>query len=259
MFDVFYLENKIMRAGVNPHGGYVTSWVMKDSDVTHADQILYIGSSIKRTGIPILFPNFGKSEQLKMHGFGRDCLWKVMGHSDDSVVMELGYIDIPDDCRGVYPYLFLARIIIQISEKCELVYSLEVVNNGDIALPVSPGIHPYWNIQHEDKNKLVINGISGFDSSTIDWDNAPPDNDYEFFDRAEVLFVDKKLIIEDMSDGGEVIKWLIVWTQTPRDDDYRYICVEPVRGSHYSYDKVPVMVDPGQSWEMKVKFTIVQN
>ena len=47
--------------GLSEQGGYITEWKVRDSAGNWRD-ILYIGTELKRTGIPILFPYYGPSE-----------------------------------------------------------------------------------------------------------------------------------------------------------------------------------------------------
>ncbi len=63
--------------GISDDGGYVTDWRVKNSEGEFVP-ILYVGSELKRTGIPILFPYYGPSDSgMGQHGFGRKLQWHV--------------------------------------------------------------------------------------------------------------------------------------------------------------------------------------
>ena len=68
----YVLETQHGIVTIDPEGGYVTSWKVKHPHSHEYFDILYRGSTKKRSGIPILFPYFGKSNKTRQHGFGRD-------------------------------------------------------------------------------------------------------------------------------------------------------------------------------------------
>src|SRR3989338_3518037 len=91
----YIIESTHAIATVDPAGAYVTSL-----KVRHADKlvdILYRGSTKKRTGIPILFPYFGKAKHTRQHGFGRDSHWKVAVSTESSIHLELTSSHIAED------------------------------------------------------------------------------------------------------------------------------------------------------------------
>jgi galactose mutarotase-like enzyme len=249
-FDSLFIENGTTRVGVNPQGGYVTSWTRNGRDV------LYVGSVMKRGGIPVCFPYFGRSERLRMHGFGRDSLWRVVEQDEKSVRMQLTSEDISADAREEYPYVFDSFVYLELAED-SLTYSLTVENRGDVALPLSPGLHPYWALPHADKSRIAIEGISGFDATRVDWDEMPPDTVYDFSGGVRVRLPDRVISIDDVS-AVPVVKHVVVWSQTPlRDTDFDFVCVEPTCGDHYGIDRAPLMVPCGNTWRMRIQFGVV--
>jgi len=253
-FDEIVLRNEKATVGINAEGGYVTSWRVLDSQNVWKD-ILYTGSQLKRSGIPILFPYFGKAAKWPQHGFGRDCKWKVIEKQELLTTMELRSEDLSDETHEWYPYNFVTRIGVAIGATGDLLYSLEVNNLGKEAMPISPGLHPYWAIPHADKKNIRADGIVGFDATIIDWDQSPPDNRYDFSKEVVIHFADRKIVIRDVSDIP-VIKHLVVWSQTPlRDPDYDFVCIEPIVGHNYSIDHEPVLVQPGKMWQMCLQFS----
>jgi galactose mutarotase-like enzyme len=227
---------------ISSQGGYVTSWA----------DILYQGSKIQRTGIPILFPHFGKSDKYRMHGFARDSLW----HTVSANFLELTDQDIDEKAKTEYPFKFKTQIQLELINPNTLRYKLSVQNTGTEPMPIMPGLHPYWSIPHDQKSQIQIHGLPDFDATTIDWTNNPPDNTYDFPGEITAGFPNKKITIKDISQDKN-IKNLVIWSQTPtKDPDYNFICIEPICGPHYAIDKNPIYVHPNETWEMKLEFKI---
>lgn len=248
MYDSDFIENKNASVGINPQGGYVTSWKIGN------ENILYIGSSIRRTGIPILFPYFGKSNTSRMHGFARDSLWKIVQKTSGSVTMAITNEDITPDDQKEYPYKFVTEIKLELMDENILKYTLNVANNDVSDLPISPGLHPYWSVPHELKKSIKTN-LNNFYPAKVDWDNSPPDDPVEYSSPAEINLNDKTIIIEDISSETKV-KYIQVWSQTPiRDPDYNFICIEPICGLNYGINQEPIIVPAGKTWNMTILFT----
>src|SRR4051812_47415322 len=90
-FDAFFIQSENTRIGINPQGGYVTSWQVKNSKGKFED-ILYRGTELKRTGIPTLFPYYGEGgDKGDSHGFGRKSVWSIDEEKStrNKVVMKL--------------------------------------------------------------------------------------------------------------------------------------------------------------------------
>jgi galactose mutarotase-like enzyme len=234
---------------VDLQGGYVDSWMLSGLP------ILYRGSDLKRRGIPILFPYFGKpSPELPQHGFGRDTLWRCLDKNETSMSMCITDADISDAAKGYYPYRFEATIELALIESNTLQYALNVKNTGYTPLPISPGLHPYWSVAHEAKKRLVIDSLPDFNTSTIDWDNTPPDNDYTF--RNPTVFHTNKysLTMLDNSPGGGKVKQVTIWSQPLDKADHDFVCIEPICGIRGGYMSDPVQISQDEQWEMTVLF-----
>lgn len=256
-FSEVTIENTANVLGVNSQGGYVTTWAVKhDNEQT---DVLYVGTEIKRTGIPILFPRFGKGGELPNHGFGRDCKWLVGSGSADNVSLILTDKNITPESAKLYPYAFEAVISCQLLSIPGFTYQLQVKNTGATSLPISPGIHPYWAISHQAKQLIKTNGIPGFDASQIDWDTNPPDNRYDYQGAVTLQFPEHKLVIEDITVSGPVIKKIVVWSQKPDLPDHNFVCFEPVCGNDMAFYENPIMVEPNNSWNMKLQFIVEDN
>lgn len=250
----YVIETQHGIATVDPEGGYVTSWKVQNPKTHELMDVLYRGSTKKRSGIPVLFPYFGKSSKTRQHGFGRDSSWKVEHVSNSSIEMNLSSNTIPSDAKHEYPYSFEATLVISLHENGSMEYGLRVKNTGDKDLPISPGIHPYWDIEHEEKKHIKVSGLSGFDASAIDWDNNPPDDRFAFEKSLMLHFPDRNIEIKDISEHGSKIKHVAVWSQAINKPDFNFVCFEPVCGVDYAIDNNPIFIASNNTWEMKLRF-----
>lgn len=256
VFDKIVIESFNARIGVNPEGGYVTSWQVRNPDGNFED-ILYVGSRIKRTGIPILFPNYGNSGgEVTTHGFGRDSIWTTeYTPGSNKAIMTLNTDAISDEAKSTYPYEFETTIEVKVAENGSLLYSLKVKNLGDKDMPITPGLHPYFAIPHGDKTKVETEGIEGFDATSFDWDTNPPDNAYDFSGKAVIKMPKKQIVIEDITPKGRVVGKMVVWSQAPEESDYNFTCFEPVTKDENSLANDPILVPAGSEWNMNLRFS----
>lgn len=229
-------------------GGYVVSWKIKKDGLWH--DILYQGTELKRTGIPILFPQFGPSEILSQHGFGRDSRWKFVDQTDTTISMMIDNNNANQAMMNGYHYNFEATINLSIEEN-SFIYQLIVKNTGEKHLPIAPGLHPYWEVKHELKKDVTIEGIKHFDATEFDWDLNPPDNHYGFDKVVRIHLPDKIVSIKDLSGVCENI---VVWSQPLEKPDHDFICVEPITRVN-GLDHNPIKIEPQKTWEMKLRFS----
>lgn len=254
-FERLAVKSDKARIGVNPEqGAHVTSWQLKN-DAGEFEDVLYVGSELKRTGIPLLFPYYGDAEgDMRSHGFGRDSKWQ--GSVDGNrILMTLTSEQISDEARQEYPHDFSALVSIEAEEDGSMVYTLNVVNTGNTKLPLSPGLHPYWAVAQGAKTRSSIEGVQGFDASQTDWEHEPPDTPFEYSGRTTLKTPDKEISIDDITEGGPVIKNIVVWSQPVEKPDHEFICVEPVCGLDNAINDDPIWVEPDQSFTMKLRFS----
>jgi galactose mutarotase-like enzyme len=239
----------------NPFGGYITNWIAIDPSTGSSKEILYQGSSLKRTGIPPLFPCWGDSgTALRKHGFARDVEWQVVKDTGQEILMTLDSADIKDTIKKEYPNNFQVTMSV-FSEKNNLFYSMSVKNRGHKDMEISPAIHPYFNIKHHDKREIKTEGVEGFNAANFDWDNSPPDNNYPFSKSAEIFFPDWTIEVEDSS-PRPVFKHMVVWSQPINSPDFNFVCFEPVTGLAGAIERKEIIIAPAGVWEMKLRFTV---
>lgn len=240
---------------VSSEGGYLTSWSVFNEKSGQSEEIFYQGSSIKRTGIPPLFPCWGDSGlTLRKHGFARDVSWQVNRKNNAEIEMILDSSTIRDILDREYNHDFLVTIAAS-AKGNNLYYSMKVENKGETEMAIAPAIHPYFALPHADKKNIKTEGVEGFDARDFDWDNSPPDNNYAFNGKASIIFPKRRISIEDIS-ARSVIKHMVIWSQPVKSQDYNFVCFEPVTGLSASIKRREIVVAPKETWEMKLKFTV---
>lgn len=73
-----------------------------------------------------------------MHGFGHACPWSVVEHGNDRIVMALAHVPSGED----WPWAISARQAFHLTED-GLEAELTIRNNGETAMPVGGGFHPF--------------------------------------------------------------------------------------------------------------------
>lgn len=220
-----------------PQGGFLTSWKIKGREV------LYQGSEIKRSGVPLLFPFYGTFKSLPQHGFGRLSLWQIIKKSDSRIQARLTNADISDEFQKLYPYKFTANLDIS-AQGNSLFYQLKVDNQSDQDLPLAPALHPYWPVSHQDKKKIVVSP-SIFNPKKINWDDNPPDTNFNYNGIIRAKIPDYFLSITDHS---HQFNRLQLWSQNQTKPDFNFVCIEPLTSPH--------TISPNGSREYFLQFTI---
>jgi D-hexose-6-phosphate mutarotase len=254
VFDKLQIESERTKVGINPDGGYITSWQVKNPQGDF-ENILDVAKTIRRTGIPTLFPYYGEGgDKGPNHGFGRNSMWTIDAEKStgNKVVMRLSSKQISPEAREKYPYPFAASITVEVEEDGSLIYNLHVENTGneDLPLPLSPGLHPYFEIANNDKSKMSIDGIPEFNAAIVNWDKNPPDKLYDYAGKTTVHVPGRAITIEDISDKP-VIKYLNVWSEILGGS----VCVEPLCGKDNAINEDPILVTQGNAFDMRIRFS----
>lgn len=254
---MYIISDKKTIVSLHPRAGQVKSWSRDGL------QFLYQGSSIKRSGIPILFPfaNPLKDDTLSysnlklgQHGFGRDVEWTYEQISNSKAKMELYSSDLSPQIRQAYPFEYTASITVEVRQNQNssyLVYTLSIVNNGTKDMPVSPGLHPYFPIFHNNKKDLIITQDNGpLDMSHIDFKSEMEGNFFDF-NTSSITFKDFDLTI---SSPNKDLKHLVIWSQPPSKEDYDFICIEEFTRATNGINENPIWIKPNKQWKLEVIF-----
>ncbi len=194
--------------------------------------------NIARWGIPLMIPNFSrlkdgifkeKGTTLPIHGFGRSLPWMVIEQNSSLISIQLLSNSVT---RLNYPYDFTFTATIVASEEM-LTYTLTMENRSDEVMPIAPGFHPYFAVAQQDKAKLVIDGLPGFEVAAFDWETNPPDNPYPFPHHVAIQFPNRGTltIAERPSDARYLLANMQVWTEPVSAPDHEFVCFEPTVSS----------------------------
>lgn len=248
-FSLKYQDRSVV---VTKNGGQVLSFK------NHNQEILYQGSSQKRTGIPILFPFANPLTnnifvlsclEIGQHGFARNSEFSVKQLNSSSLELTLTHQNISEAMQLAYPYQFELKIIVDLAIKNTLIYKIVVTNICNKDLPIAPGIHPYFPIKHHQKTNLEIENLN---LQNIDWEKPSDGYFYDWDGIAKINFGTKQLEIKEISNKKE-FQNLVLWSQIPNgNDDFDFVCIEPFTRKTNAINDDPIIVKPRESWEVGV-------
>jgi galactose mutarotase-like enzyme len=231
-------------------------------------QVLYrpmATGNVKRWGLPLMIPNFSrlkngifqeKHTTLPIHGFGRVLPWTVTEQDDSRLRMELRSSDAT---RPSYPYEFTFSATISAGEGT-LTYVVGMENRSQEAMPIAPGFHPYFQVAQQDKARLSVEGLAGFDAAAIDWATKPPDTPYHFPHQVRIHFPGRgSLTIEEETvDDAYSLTNMQVWSEKASAPDHDFVCFEPTVSSEDALNRPEdrLMVEPGKTRQISLLFKI---
>lgn len=136
---IIELRRSDRKAILDTHGGYLTNYADDQGDIIYPKRAISTagGEQKIRGGCHVCMPNFGPGGEsgLDQHGYGRTSDWNIMESTDTHVVLGLvgqgDYADMP------------AQIRYELTD-ASLDITLNLVNNGQVALDVGPAFHPYF-------------------------------------------------------------------------------------------------------------------
>ena len=242
------------------------------------NQLFYEASDIGHSGIPICFPSFGpldnqelihdgKAWPMKQHGFARDLEFKQVEATADRVQYELTQ---NEETLKRYPFKFRFLVTHQLLAD-GLSIELSIHNLSDQAIPISPGIHPYFSV--DDPANLTVTTKAEFGHNNL--------NDYqkellqdatcfEIVDQKDEIktlkissnpdqhLPDHGLEVTRLTRGDQkpvliqselsMFKMMTVWRKDP---DSKFICVEPANYKNGLNIK-PNWIEPDETVETKI-------
>lgn len=287
------LENDKLTVKIEDHGAELKSVLGKNSNFEY----LWHGSPDywKRSAI-ILFPVCGrlfnkkytyngKEYGMDIHGFAKDCDFKVAEKTADKIVFELTE---NEETLKQYPFKFLLRVTYTLIG-ATIKTSVCAFNTGNEDLPFSLGGHPGFSvplekglnfadhyIEFSEKGKHFKNQFSsnGLDLGTTE-DYPLADGDklmltHELFDDDALFFVEKEgyaTLKSDKTDRFVKVSYkdithLGIW-QT-RADDTPFVCIEPWHGvpadegvtDDFATKKEFIHLKNGESYELAFDITV---
>ncbi len=136
-------------------GGLITNWTCQGERILYFDEARFLNTNLSiRGGIPILFPICGNTDsnislfgrnylQLPQHGFARDIKWDFyLNYENNSLNLSLKDSQFT---RKYFPFPFEIKLKVLI-EIDSLIFEAEIINYSNHLMPMSFGLHPYFNI-----------------------------------------------------------------------------------------------------------------
>ncbi|MCK5332480.1 hypothetical protein KAJ41_01290 [Candidatus Parcubacteria bacterium] len=246
-------------------GGLLISMKFGDVETLYMDyERLNDPDKSDRGGVPTLFPMAGPKtkegpfSKLKQHGFARDLPWEIKKNENGEFVEVL---KSNNETKEIYPHDFELKMRSEIDESGGVTLTQEVENKGDNEMPVSMGLHPYFNVPEGDKENIKFDFDGGKDIEgkikkwlTLD---KQDENYSAFLERIDNPGEEMKIDIPgvgtikmDMSKEYEK-----VWIWTERDKNF--ICIEPIMHDNDGEKIVagPVMVKEKDKLSANVKYS----
>jgi galactose mutarotase-like enzyme len=139
---------------------------------------------------------------------------------------------------------------------------MDVLNKGKGVLKWGPTVHSMWAVNHGDKSDIITEGLDGFDASDVLWDSQSPiDTPYPFNGRVVIELPDRRITIEEITEGKHVVENSVVWAPDPNDpeelENRNALAVEQVCGIVNKDDVLEqaTSIPPGGEWHMKLRYT----
>ena len=244
------------------HGGHVLSWRPPGGEVLFFSS-RRDASQEKHAGIPIIFPQFGKSTDaalaaLPQHGFARSSEWTIGPHGTDANGGATATLSLRPDAATMklWPHDFLAELTVTLTN--ELTLTLRITNTGPAPFSFTAGYHSYFRVA--DARTARVEGLQGlrYRDKVLDFaestDNAPAlvpngETDRVYLGAPTRLRLrDARRCLRIESSGFANI---VVWNPGPGSDEKydfapgewsEFVCVEPATVFN------PIVLPPGKSW-----------
>ena len=217
-----------------------------------------------RGGVPVLFPmagpetNEGPFSKLNQHGFARDLPWEILKNENGEFVEIL---KSNEEIKKNFDYDFELKMKTVIDDDGDITLIQEVENTGTKEMPVSMGLHPYFNVLEEDKENIKFNFSGGeeIENDIKDWlENPERKKEGDYLRRIDNPREEMKINIP----GIRTIKMDIskeyekVWIWTERGSNF--ICIEPVMRDNLDGKIVggPEMIKGGETFSASVKYSL---
>lgn len=212
------------------------------------EETLHDTTKTVKWGIPILFPNAwpltDEQQQitgysLAQHGFARNNIWKIIDSPNaNQIIQSLDSTNVSDTFGYPFDGMIINTIHLLDSRHCELEYTIQ--NRSGTDLPISLGLHPYFDIPLGDK-------------SAIEWNFAWGEQIQDEID----IWSSGGTTMLDIPMGGKLdihIPWVgdisllvspdfqrvWIWSLPGKD----FVCIEPVMGDPGNILDNPVLVPP---------------
>ena len=252
------------RAAVYLHGAHITSWIPAGGGerLFMSRKSQFRPDAPIRGGVPVVFPQFGASGPLPLHGLARLMPWELVGAqvSGDRVAGTFRLCDT-DESRCLWPYAFLAELTLSIGGN-QMEVMLAVTNTGAEPFTFTTSFHTYLSVP--DVAAVTVEGLAGLRFRDAAAGGVEKQEEFAqvnftcevnriYFDApAEARLVEpnrttliRKTGFTDTVVWNPAVEKCATMADLEPDDYRRFVCVEAATVG------VPVHLAPGELWQGK--------
>lgn len=264
------------------YGATITSWKHKGKEQLWLSSAAKLdGSKPVRGGIPLVFPNFGKTKQeshetfkLPQHGFARNSHWEFLGQTTENPLAIQFGLGPEQANKDIYSKWGEGdkdfTLLYSISLSDTLVTKIEVTNNGSKAFDFHWLFHTYFHV--DDVEDVIVNNLTDeecFDQLLKTWykEKSPMVNFTEEFDRIYKNIPYEKVL--QIVNRGKVEQNItrnnlpdcVVWNPwieksnsmgdfEPKDGFVNMVCIEPGHVTDF------IKLESGETWSGSQEISI---
>ena len=243
-------------------GGIITSLCLGGKELLYLDEASFQNTQLNvRGGIPILFPNAGPIEDeyfpnLKQHGFARTSSdWQSVQNTAGTRFTET----LETDASSTPEYPFTVRQTLSgILEEDGSATLIQQVTNLEStkSVPVSMGLHPYFNIQTKEKHALTFECVGGelIEAAAENWSNGSTPsiaNPRTLDPHTSIRVTIPSLGVLTLTASPEYQR-IWIWSLPGKD----FLCIEPVLRDVGGLVSDPQIVFPGETFSAQLNIKL---
>ncbi len=234
-------------------GGIITSLCLQGKEILYLDEASFQDTHLNvRGGIPILFPNAGAIEEghfpgLKQHGFARTSSdWQSAQNTVNTGFTET--LETDASTTPEYPFAVRQTLSGILEEDGSATIIQQVTNLESMkSIPVSMGLHPYFNIKATEKCALTFECLGGelIEAAVEYWSNGGTTsiaNPRTLDPHASIRVTIPSLGVLTLTASPEYQR-IWIWSLPGKD----FLCIEPVLRDVGGLVNNPVLVSPSET------------
>ena len=252
------------RAEVYLQGAHIVSWIPAGDQ-----ERLFLSRASRfspgapiRGGVPVVFPQFGASGPLPLHGLARLMPWEFARAETSGNCASAAFHlrETEESCR-LWPHAFLTELIVSVGGS-QMEFTLGVTNTGGESFTFTASFHTYLRVS--DSNTTCVKGLLGLrylDAAAGGVEKHEESQQVEFTDEVNRIYFDAPAETRLVEPGRTTLvrksgfSDTVVWNPAAakcatmpdlEPEDYRrFVCIEAATVG------VPVLLAPGGRWEGK--------
>lgn len=243
-------------------GGLITSLFLRGKEILYLDEASFQNTQLNvRGGIPILFPNAGPIEDekfpgLKQHGFARTSSnWQ--GIQDAAGTRFTETLQTDASTTPEYPFAVRQTLSGILEEDGSATIIQQVTNLESMkSIPVSMGLHPYFNIKATEKRALTFECLEGelIEAAVEYWSNGGTTsiaNPRTLDPHASIRVTIPSLGVLTLTASPEYQR-IWIWSLPGKD----FLCIEPVLRDVGGLVSDPQIVLPGETFSAQLNIKL---